>query len=423
MAGIELVYFIVMIAVFVIFLVGLKVPAGISLMLSAIVGGLVAGFGIPLRHLVEGTFGFIDPIMTIIAAMIFMVTLEKSGAMDASSVFIVEKLHKYPTLLLIAFMFIIMFPAMITGSAVASIISSGALVAPIMMKIGIPRNKTSAIIALGAVLGMIAPPINIPVMLICDVVDMPYIGFTLPLLILTIPLAIFSVLLLGRKHIKTIDLEDLQAEMNFKIKEEVNGLVFLPILILVVLIVLQNTLPRYMIQLGLPLTFIIAAISTIFFGKKFNIIFAGKEGVKKSLGAMVLLMGVGMFVQIITLNGVRGFFAINAVSLPNSLIYLGLALTMPLFAGISAYGSASVLGGPFVMALLGTSNPIIVAAAVSLLAGIGEFLPPTAMSATFSCQVCEEQSYKNVLKAAVVPLLVMLVYAMIFVMFVAKVWR
>lgn len=285
MAGIELVYFIVMIAVFVIFLVGLKVPAGISLMLSAIVGGLVAGFGIPLRHLVEGTFGFIDPIMTIIAAMIFMVTLEKSGAMDASSVFIVEKLHKYPTLLLIAFMFIIMFPAMITGSAVASIISSGALVAPIMMKIGIPRNKTSAIIALGAVLGMIAPPINIPVMLICDVVDMPYIGFTLPLLILTIPLAIFSVLLLGRKHIKTIDLEDLQAEMNFKIKEEVNGLVFLPILILVVLIVLQNTLPRYMIQLGLPLTFIIAAISTIFFGKKFNIIFAGKEGDKKSLGA------------------------------------------------------------------------------------------------------------------------------------------
>ena len=129
MAGIELVYFIVMIAAFVIFLVGLKVPAGISLMLSAIVGGLVAGFGIPLRHLVEGTFGFIDPIMTIIAAMIFMVTLEKSGAMDASSVFIVEKLHKYPTLLLIAFMFIIMFPAMITGSAVASIISSGALVA------------------------------------------------------------------------------------------------------------------------------------------------------------------------------------------------------------------------------------------------------------------------------------------------------
>jgi len=201
MAGIELLYFIVMLAVFVIFLVLLKVPAGISLMVSAIVGALIAGFGIPIRHLVEGTFGFIDPIMTIVAAMIFMVTLEKSGALDACSVAIVEKLHKYPTLLLIAFMIIIMFPAMITGSAIASIISSGALVAPIMIKIGIPRNKTAAIIALGAVLGMIAPPINIPVMLICDVVDMPYIGFTLPLLLLTLPVAIFSVLFIGRKYI------------------------------------------------------------------------------------------------------------------------------------------------------------------------------------------------------------------------------
>ena len=68
MAGIELFYiFIVMLAVFVILLVLLKVPAGISLMVSAIVGALIAGFGIPIRHLVEGTFGFIDPIKWTIA--------------------------------------------------------------------------------------------------------------------------------------------------------------------------------------------------------------------------------------------------------------------------------------------------------------------------------------------------------------------
>ena len=149
-----------------------------------------------------------------------MVTLEKSKALDACSVAIVEKLHKYPTLLLIAFMIIIMFPAMITGSAIASIISSGALVAPIMIKIGIPRNKTAAIIALGAVLGMIAPPINIPVMLICDVVDMPYIGFTLPLLLLTLPVAIFSVLFIGRKYIKKLMLMNLKKLSTLKLKKK-----------------------------------------------------------------------------------------------------------------------------------------------------------------------------------------------------------
>ena len=100
-----------------------------------------------------------------------------------------------------------------------------------------------------------------------------------------------------------------------------------------------------------------------------------------------------------------------------------MALAVPVFAGISAYGSASVLGGPFVMALLGTSNPIIVALEISLLTCIGEFLPPTAMSATFSCSLCEEKSYKNILKAAWIPLIVIFVYAMIFVIFVSKVWN
>lgn len=422
MAGIELVFFIVMIVVFILCLLFLKVPAGISLMISAIIGSLIAGFGIPIRHLVEGSFGYLDTILTIAAAMIFMVALEKSGALDASSVFIVEKLHKYPTLLLISFMFIIMFPGMITGSTIASVVSSGCLVAPIMIGMGIPKNKTAAIVGLGSIFGMLAPPINIPVMVICDVVDMPYIGFTLPLLLLTFPLAIFTVIFLGRKHVKEIDVEQLKNHMNFKIKEEVNGLVFLPILLLVVLIILQNAFARYMIQLGLPLTFMICAIAALFCGKKFNFINASKEGLNKALGAMALLMGVGMFVQVITLNGVRGFFVINALSLPKELLFVSMGLTVPIFGGISAFGSASILGGPFVMAL-GSLNPIIVASGLSLLTGIGEFLPPTAMAATFACEVADKESYKNALKPAIIPLLLMLVYAMFFIIVLARVWN
>lgn len=422
MAGIELLYFIAMIVVFVLCLLFFKVPAGISLMISAIVGSLIAGYGIPIRHLVEGSFGYLDTILTIAAAMVFMVTLEKSGALDASSVFIVEKLHKYPTLLLISFMFIIMFPGMITGSTIASVVSSGCLVAPIMIGMGIPKNKTAAIIGLGSIFGMLAPPINIPVMVICDVVDMPYIGFTLPLILLTFPLAIFTVLFLGRKHVKTIDVEQLKSHMNFKIKEEVNALVYLPILVLVILIVLQNALARYMVQLGLPLTFMICSLLALFCGKKFNFIQASKDGLNKSLGAMALLMGVGMFIQIITLNGVRGFFVINAISLPKELLFLSMGITVPIFGGISAFGSASILGGPFVMAL-GTLNPIIVASGLSLLTGIGEFLPPTAMAATFACEVVDKESYKSALKPAIIPLLTMLVYAMLFIIVVARVWN
>ena len=96
---------------------------------------------------------------------------------------------------------------------------------------------------------------------------------------------------------------------------------------------------------------------------------------------MALLAGVGMFVEVLTWIGARGWFVANALSLPSILQYVAIAVTLPVFGGISAFGSASILGGPFVMAFLALDN-IIVASALSLLAALGEFLPPTAMSAT-----------------------------------------
>jgi len=42
-----------------------KFPIGVSLTFSSIIGALVAGYGFPLRHLVEGTFAYLDPILII----------------------------------------------------------------------------------------------------------------------------------------------------------------------------------------------------------------------------------------------------------------------------------------------------------------------------------------------------------------------
>lgn len=437
---IELLYFIVMIATFVILLLVCKLPAGISLMISAVVGLLLSGIfshtEISLRHLVEGGFGYFDTILIITCAMIFMTALEKSGAMEYISAFLVKKLSKYPTLLLITFMLIIMFPGMITGSSLASVVSSGALLAPIMVKLGIPKAKAAAIVAFGAIYGMIAPPINVPVMVICDVVDIPYVGFTLPLLALTIPLAIFTVLFLGRKHLKggvvydKTNLNETDNETNeenkeeildFSILEKLNWTVTIPIILLVVLIILQSVLPRVFGNLATPLIFIISAIPCFFLGKKANAVYTFKDGVKKSLSAMALLIGVGMFVQVFTLSGTRGYFVINALSLPDVWQYIAIIISMPVFGGISAFGSSSILGGPFVMALLGL-NEVVVASALSLIAATGEFLPPTAMSATFAANAVGEKNYLKVTKAAIVPLIVTLVYAMLFIIVVAKIW-
>lgn len=446
---IELLYFVAMIATFIVLLLVCKLPAGISLMISAIVGlilsGIFSGTEVSLRHLIEGGFGYFDTILIITCAMIFMTALEKSGALEYISAFLVKKLSKYPTLLLITFMLIIMFPGMITGSSLASVVSSGALIAPILVKLGIPKPKAAAIVAFGAIYGMIAPPINVPVMVICDVVDIPYVGFTLPLLALTIPLAIFTVLFLGRKHLKAGALnvevtneensleeiqenevsdkkDELNSVLDFSILEKLNWTVTIPIILLVVLIILQSVLPRVFGNLATPLIFIISTIPCFFLGKKANVIYSFKDGVKKSISAMALLIGVGMFVQVFTLSGTRGYFVINALSLPDLWRYVAIVVAMPVFGGISAFGSSSILGGPFVMALLGV-NEIIVASALSLIAATGEFLPPTAMSATFAANAVGEDNYLKVTKAAIVPLIVTLTYAMLFIIVVAKFWN
>ena len=171
----------------------------------------------------------------------------------------------------------------------------------------------------------------------------------------------------------------------------------------------------------MTLIFIIATIPTFFTGRKVKPHMVVKEGVYKSFSAMALLAGVGMFVEVLTWIGARGWFVANALSLPSILQYVAIAITLPVFGGISAFGSASILGGPFVMAFLALDN-IIVASALSLLAALGEFLPPTAMSATFAGQNVGEEKYIKITKAALIPFFVTLVYAMLFIIVVARIW-
>ena len=493
---IELLYLVAMLATFIVLLLKGKTPSGIALMAAAVVGFILSAIfsktDLNIRHLIEGGFGYFDTIMVIVCAMIFIKGLEKSGALDYLCTLLVKTFKKVPTILLLVFMIILMLPGMVTGSSLAAVISIGAIVSPIMLKMGLPKTKVAAIVGFGAILGMVAPPINIPVMAICDVVDIAYTGFTAPLFALTVPLALFAVLFLsrcwnkkgeevekgeknwletiiilsllgvieiiliivtltflntdngplmtwlliiytvmiialalimifGKSYTKELDLEIIGEAIDFKVLEELKIIVLLPVLIVVLLYIGQSIWPRIIGMLGTPLYFVVGFIFTLFTGRKHNVVFTLKEGIAKSISAMGLLVGVGMFVQVMTLNGVRGYFVINAISLPSVWQYVAIAVAVPVFGGISAFGSASILGGPFVMALL-ASNEIIVAAALSLVAALGEFLPPTAMSATFAGKQVGEEKALNVTKSAIIPLAVCLVYALVFIIAVAAVW-
>ena len=214
---IELICLLVMLAVSLLANLLLKLPVSISMILGALAGALVGGQGIPIRHLFEGTFTYLDTVLIISAAMLFMTVIQESGALEALTAAIVTRFYKVPALMLILLMLIIMFPGMITGSSTAAVLSAGALVAPVLLLIGIPKANTGAIVAMGAIMGMAAPPINIPAMLIAGGVDMPYIGFEGPLFFVTIPCAVAAVLILGLKHVRNLDIEKLKGELNLEV--------------------------------------------------------------------------------------------------------------------------------------------------------------------------------------------------------------
>ena len=304
-------------------------------------------------------------------------------------------------------MLLLMFPGMITGSSLAAVLSTGPLIAPVLMKLGLSRLRTGAFVAMGSVLGMIAPPVNILIMIMGAGVDMPYTGLTVPLLLATVPAAII-IALWPRAQTGPDRLRGGDAGPPSPVRTQKRGIVlYLPILLVLGLMILQNLDVPFFPTLGLPAIFILGSLAGMVCGRRFNVLKAGQAAIAQAVPILSILAGVGMFIQIMTLTGGRGWLVTSFLSLPAALVYAGVAAGLPLFGGVSAYGSASVLGVPFLLALAG-NNALITASALSAIVGIGDLMPPAAMAARFSAQVVGEPNVFKVLRRCLGPALLLL---------------
>ena len=406
-----------MLAVFLLANLLVKLPVSISMVLGAVAGALAGGQGIPLRHMFEGTFTYLDTILIISAAMLFMTVIQESGALEALNAVIVTRFYKMPALMLILLMFMIMFPGMITGSSTAAVLSAGALVAPVLLLIGIPKEKTGAIVAMGAIMGMAAPPINIPALLIAGGVDMPYIGFEGPLFFITVPCAVIAVLILGLPHCKGLDIEKLKAELNLEIGRKYGFRLYIPIFVLIILLVVSKLVPS-LPQLGTALIFLISAAVGCFTGRRFNVWEKALSAMETTIPVLGKLMGVGMFIQVLTLVGARGWIVVSALSLGTVMLYIFSCTIMPAFGAISSYGAASVMGVPFLLVLLqtGGSNDIVLCCMLSFLCCLGDLMPPTALAGNYAAQIVGLK-YGPVLKKCVIPFLICLAAGLLCLIF------
>lgn len=381
----------------------LRIPTGVSLFFAALAGSLASGNGLGLRYIAEGSLLYLDPLMIVASSLFFMAAFERSGALATMNVWVVKRFGNQRALLIALMMLLVMFPGMFTGLTAPCVLTTGAMIAPVLLSAGVPPAVAGAFIAAGAFYGMVAPPVNICAMLICGGVDMPYIGFDWPLLLMTLPLALLTGYLILYKRIAGFDTRRALASLPESRYSRHGAKLFLPLFALAGLLLGEKYAPSIIPHLGIPLIFLLSALLALFTGDKVSIRESASWTMQQSLPILALLVGIGAFIEVLTLSGARGWIVVTLLALPDWQLYLGMALLVPLFGGVSAYGASVVLGVPILLSFLDRSN-ILVAAALSMLASVGDFVPPTRLAVILAGPVVGEPNPTRILKHSIWPI-------------------
>ncbi|MBE3094225.1 MAG: TRAP transporter large permease subunit [Actinobacteria bacterium] len=347
-----------------------------------------------------------------------MQVLEDSGSVATISKSLVLRLYRHPKWLLLTLVILLLIPGMLTGVAVTSVLSIGILIAPILMAIGIPPVNTAAIIAIVSALSMVAPPTNLLGMIMALGINAPYEGFELPSFILSVPLAIILSFFLGSSYAKITDKQVILDALP-KIKKNISTfMAWLPLLVVIGLMTIIRMFPKLIPDLGTPLVFSIGAIIGLFTAGKVNLFNAAKKALSGPMLTVIdILVGAGIFVQLITLVGIRGLLVVSSLSLPHFLAYLAAAVSLVLGGGfLSPFGSTSIFGVPFALFFLG-KNQIVVITALSLMAAVGQLSPPAAIAGRFSAQICKVKNYSVVLKKSILWMIILLIIAILVIIF------
>ncbi len=397
----------------------LKISTELSMFLAAIAGALAGGAGIPARHIAEGAFTYFDIILIFVTATLFMNLLKEAGGVAFVIRGILKKFHRRKFILFILITILLLIPGALTGAGSVTVLIMGGMISVVLGYMGLSKPKIAAIIFLIAGLSAAAPPVSLWAMLTAAGVNMPYVGFFLPLLIPCVVLALLTIFILGWKG-QSIDLEKALKELP-EAPKGMNWIrVLLPFFIFLALVILGRVLPHSFPILGLPLIFVFAAIVTVLTSPvKLQILTISRDTVKQLLPLIGTLTCVGILVQIMTLTGVRGLIAISVVTLPVVAVFSSLFLVLPVSEAVLMWGAAPVLGVPLVL-LFNTIglNPIIALAGMSIIWPLGDALPPTAIIGRLTKDtVGMEEPYTQMLKYCIVPALIIAVVGTLMVIF------
>jgi len=401
----------------------------ISMFLAALAGGLAGLFfktppaGELIRHLVEGSSTYLDVILVFSTATIFMAIVNESGGVNYVVRATIRAFHNKRLAALIVLMIIVLIPGALTGAGSISLLVVGAPVAMALKLLGISHKRAAAILFIVAGLSAAAPPVNIWAMILCAGTAIPYVGFELPLAVPVLICGVFTMLVLGWKKERTIDLASALKEMPEVPARMTWWRVAIPFLVFFGSVAAYRVFPFATPILGLPLQFTLSALAALLVSpSKIKILSLSRDTVKRLLPLISTVVIVGMLQQIMTATGVRGLLSFAVISIPLVFLLISLAIVIPVSEGVLTYGAAAVLGIPLVWYLDSIGFHATVAiAGLTLLWPLGDGLPPTALIGRLSVMVSDYKgSYWEVIKTAWLPWIFITIVGILMVVYSAK---
>ncbi|WP_077072861.1 hypothetical protein [Mailhella massiliensis] len=391
------------------------IPIAVNLFVSVAISAVVTGFGIPFRHLFEGPVWYIYINLVIFTGMMFLTCLRQAGNLDCIAYDIVTTFRNRPTIMFCLITLLLFFPGMVTGVGTAAVLSTGMVAITILRICGIPNLKIAAIIAMVTSIGAAAPPVNLPAIIIASGINMPYEGFDLLLLVMTVPLGLFTIFFLGYRDFRSPSLEAIEEKLPRP--ERKNFIMpYVPLIVVVGIMVLIRVFPGEFPDIVTPMVFVIGTFVTMFTGRKFRYVDACAEALRGGVFSTVaLIFVVGSVVQVTTLTGAKGLLVLGAMvvgSIAPALMYLAMGVSLPLLGGVLTHlGASVILGIPFTLAMV-SSNQIAIVAGCSMLCVLAQVIPPSALGGYFAQELTQEPSYSPILKKSLIPLIVCVVFTM-----------
>jgi Na+/H+ antiporter NhaD/arsenite permease-like protein len=401
---------------------GLRVTTELSMLLAALAGFLVHGAGyseIP-RHIVEGAFTYFDVTLIFISATLFMNLLKEAGGVTLIIRGILRRFHRQRVLTLVLLTLILLVPGAFTGAGSVTVLIVGAMVGTVLRYMGVPKTNVVAIVFLCAAMSAAAPPVNLWAMMTAAGSNMPYVGFFLPLGVITLIGALFSMFFLGWRGTPP-DVAQVMRELPAPPAGLSGWKVASPFVVLLALMIAGRIWPWSVPVFGLPLLFMISAgVVLLITPVRLPILRVTSDTIRGLLPLIGVMVVVGILVQSMALTGARGLISLSVVILPLAAIYAMLFLILPFSEGLLQYAVGPLLGVPLILLFnMKGLNPIIALAGMATMWPIGDMLPPTTVVGRAAVMVLgyDGSYYREFVRACLVPAIVILALGTAYVMF------